>query len=265
MQKALKAHLARGLFLDRDIAKFREQVAQIQPLLSRQNRISASSLSEFDAATERVISDVFGEASEFSEAYAYAKLGEAASLVNLPEEAQEHGAQDLERESLQQRKGVLDSCISQLEKLRTVKTVTDFRVGHYVSTDLRSIGVDATLRDAARLLKKWNVSSLLVLNGTHYVGVVTDTDLSRKAMADGLDPSSTAVGVCMTKPLISIEHNDPVINAVDLMREHGIRHVAVTKDDMVIGVLSVSDVVRYYSETVPALRHLAGLTDNGSS
>ena len=265
MQKTTNSRLARGLFLDRDILKLRGQLEQMQPFLSRQNRISASSLSEFDAATEGVISAVFGEASDFSEAYEYAKLGEAASLVNLPEEAQEHGAQDVERESLQQRKRVLDSCITQLEKLRTVKIVSNPRVGDYISTDLRSVGMDATLQDAARLLQKWNVGSLLVLNGSRYVGVISDTDLSRKAMADALDPVGTTVGACMTRPLISLDHGEPMTNAADLMRAHGIRHVAVTKDGMVIGVLSVSDIVRYYSDTVPALRHLAGLTDTGAS
>ena len=264
MQKTMKGRLARGLFLDRDIVKLREQLAQIQRLLPLQHHLSAAALTEFDAATERVISDVFGEASDFSEAYEYAKLGEAASLVNLPEEAQEHGAQDVERESLQQRKRVLDSCISQLEELRTIRIASNPRVGDYISTDLRSIGMDATLQDAARLLQKWNVGSLLVLNGSRYVGVITDTDLSRKAMAEGFDAGGTAVAACMTKPLISMDHAESMTRAVDLMRAHGIRHVAVTKDGMVIGVLSISDIVRYYSETVPALRHLAGLTDNGS-
>jgi signal-transduction protein with cAMP-binding, CBS, and nucleotidyltransferase domain len=143
--------------------------------------------------------------------------------------------------------------------------MTDFRVGHYISTDLRSVGMDATLRDAARLLQKWNVGSLLVLNGKRYVGVITDTDLSRKAVAEGLDPSSTTVNSCITKPLINIDHSELITTAVALMKEHGIRHLAVTKEAMVIGVLSVSDIVRYYSDTVPALSHLAGLTENGSS
>jgi hypothetical protein len=56
-------------------------------------------LAELDIACEGVISQVFGESSEFMEAYEYAKLGEAASLVNLPEEAQENGAQDIEGEA----------------------------------------------------------------------------------------------------------------------------------------------------------------------
>ena len=67
MQKTIKSRLARGLFLDRDIARLREQLAQIQRLPSRQNRMSGAALTEFDAVTELAISEIFGEASDFAE------------------------------------------------------------------------------------------------------------------------------------------------------------------------------------------------------
>jgi hypothetical protein len=116
MQKAVNSRLARGLFLDRDIERFRQQLDRLAPWLGRHR--SASALEEFDLPAEQLISQVFGPASDLLEAYQYAKLGEAAGLVNLPEEAQENGAQDVHGESLQQRKRVLESCISQLEALR---------------------------------------------------------------------------------------------------------------------------------------------------
>ena len=108
--------LARGLFLERDIERLRRQLALFNGFLSRKK--SVTSLVDLDAACEETIGQVFGETSEFVEAYEYAKLGEAASLVNLPEEAQESGAQDIERESMQQRKQVLESCITALEGIR---------------------------------------------------------------------------------------------------------------------------------------------------
>ncbi|WP_447977381.1 CBS domain-containing protein [Candidatus Nitrospira bockiana] len=264
MQIRTKSRLARRLFLDRDIERFRQQLLHLQPLLVDRSPTRSGALAEFDLATERLISQVFGETSELLEAYEYAKLGEAASLVNLPEEAQEHGAHDVERESLQQRKRVLDSCISELEALRDFKARTHPRVADYMTATIRTIGIDATLREAAMLLEKWGVGSLLVTNGSRYVGIITDTDLSRKAVARGLDPSATSINTCMTKPVISVEQNEPITAAIGLMKEHGIRHLVVTKDGMVLGVLSVSDIVRYYSDVVPMLRTLAGLTENGS-
>jgi len=254
MQKRTTTRLARGLFLERDVERFREQLARFKPFQSR--RPPAASLEEFDLATDQLISEVFGEASEMVEAYQYAKLGEASSLVNLPEEAQESGAQDLDRESLQQRKRVLESCICELEACRSgvpgkpagnSKPAIGPRVADYMSSDLRSVHLDATIKEAARLLQKWKVGSLLVDDGLRYLGIITDTDLSRKAVARGLDPNATRVRICMSKPVITVEDSELLTDAVRLMRDKAIRHLAVTEDRTIIGVLSLSDVIRYYS------------------
>jgi len=254
MQKRTTTRLARGLFLERDVERLREQLSRLKPFFSR--RPPTASLEEFDLATDQLISEVFGEASEMVEAYQYAKLGEASSLVNLPEEAQESGAQDMDRESLQHRKRVLESCISELEACRpgvpgkaagNPKAVVGPRVADYMSSDLRSVHLDATIKEAARLLQKWKVGSLLVDDGLRYIGIITDTDLSRKAVARGLDPNATRVRICMSKPVITVEDSELLTDAVRLMRDKAIRHLAVTEDRTIIGVLSLSDVLRYYS------------------
>ena len=261
MQRSLKTRLARGLFVERDIERFRQQLARFQPLLSR--RSTAGSLEEFDLATERLIGRVFGEASELLEAYEYAKLGEAASLVNLPEEAQESGVHDIPREALHQRKRVLESCISELDAIRSYREGPNgsrglawARVADYMSHDVRSVHKDATIKEAGRLLQKWKVGSLLVDDDLRYIGIITDTDLSRKAVARGLDPLTTTVKACMSKPVVTIEDNEPITAAISLMKQKAIRHLAVTEDGTIIGILSVSDLLRAYSE-------LAGLTLEG--
>jgi len=258
MQKMMKTRLARGLFVDRDIERLRQQLARFQPLLSRRGTTGA--LEEFDLATERLIGRVFGEASELLEAYEYAKLGEAASLVNLPEEAQESGVHDIPREALHQRKRVLESCVSELEAIRASREEPNgsrglswARVADYMSHDVRSVHKDAVIKEAGRLLQKWKVGSLLVDDGLRYVGIITDTDLSRKAVARGLDPLTTSVKACMSKPVVTIESNEPITTAISLMKQKAIRHLAVTEDGTITGVLSVSDLLRAYAE-------LAGLT-----
>lgn len=261
MRNRFSTRLTRGLFLNRDIERLKQQLARFQPLLSR--RTTAQSLDEFDAATERLIGRVFGETSELLEAYEYAKLGEAASLGNMPEEAQESGARNVDRESLHQRKRILESGISELEGLLNSRPPTNARVADYMSDDIRSVHLGATLKEAGRLLQKWKVGSLLVDDGLRYVGIITDTDLSRKGVARGLDPTATTVKACMNKPIISIEDSEPLLAAVSLMKEKTIRHLAVTQDETIIGVLSVADILRYYSDLIPTLRDLAGLPAEG--
>jgi CBS domain-containing protein len=256
-----KTRLLRGLFVERDIQRLRQQLSRFQSFLSRR---PSGSLADFDVSTERLISRVFGETSELLEAYEYAKLGEAGGLVNLPEEAQEGGARNTERESLQQRQRVLESCISELESVRNPKA-TQKRVADYMSDTIRSVHMDVSLKEAGRLLQKWKVGSLLVDDGQRYIGIITDTDLSRKGVARGLDPSSTTVKSCMTRPIVSIEDSEDITAAVALMKAKGIRHLAITEDGTIIGILSVSDVLRYYADLIPTLRDLAGLSPEGVS
>ncbi len=255
MSKKVKAGFSRGLFVNRHIERFREQLTKFQPFLSP--RKAAVGLDDFDDAAERLISQVFGEASDELEAYQYAKVGEASSLVNLPEEAQESGAHDTDRESLQQRKRVLESCLSELEVKRDMLTtrygtggrsLEGLKVADYVSHDVRSIHRTATIKEAGRLLQKWKVGSLLVDDGSRYIGIITDTDLSRKAVARGLDPSTTTVTICMSKSVVTIEDTEPLTGALALMKQHGIRHLPVTEDRTITGVLSVSDLLRAFED-----------------
>ena len=116
MPKRTTTRMERGLFVDRNIDRINDLLTRFKPFLSR--RANLMKLTDFDAAAEQTLGEIFGEASDLLEAYEYAKVGEAAGLVNLPEEAQENGAQDIERESLQQRKRVLESAISELDSHR---------------------------------------------------------------------------------------------------------------------------------------------------
>lgn len=256
MPKKIKAGFARGVFVSRHIERFREQLEKFQSFMSR--RKATTSLEDFDETTERLISQVFGGASDELEAYQYAKVGEASSLANLPAEAQEVGAHDTDRENLQQRKRVIESCLSELQVKRDLLAMRHgmvaggalerMKVADYMSPDVRSIHRAATIKEAGRLLQKWKVGSLLVDDSSRYIGIITDTDLSRKAMSRGLDPNTTTVTACMTKSLVTLEDSEPITAAIALMKQHGIRHLPVTEDGTIIGVLSVSDVLRAYSD-----------------
>lgn len=239
-----------------DVERLRQLLTSFQPFLSR--RKTVASLDEFDAEAEELIGELFGETSELREVYQYAKTGEAAALLNMQEEAQEGGAQDTYRESLQQRKQALESCLVTLQTRgdSSKNPLADACVSDYMSHDVRSVHKDVPIKEAGRLLQKWKVGSLLVDDGSRYLGIITDTDLSRKAVAKGMDPNTTAVKSCMSKPVISIEDDEPLATAIALMKRKAIRHVAVTEDGTIIGVLSVSDILRAYAE-------LAGLSAEG--
>ena len=242
--------------LDRSIERMRKQLAEFATFLGRGT--PTRSLEEFDLETERLIEELLGQTSDLLHAYEYAELGEAAGLVNMTEEAPEDTSVDGQRQSLLQRGRVLESCVSELEarrsaepkKARARSTLTGPQIAEHMSTEVRSVSQETTLRKAAQLMQQWKLGSLLVTNSQSYVGVITDTALTRDVVARGLDPNTTPVNTCMRTPVVAIEGDRPIIDAVRMMKEHGTRHLAVTQDGAIIGVISVSNVLRYYSGVV---------------
>jgi signal-transduction protein with cAMP-binding, CBS, and nucleotidyltransferase domain len=91
------------------------------------------------------------------------------------------------------------------------------------------------------------IGSLLVLDAEDIVGIVTETDVVRKVIADGLPASSTSVGAVMHAPLIQIDIDETACDASRLMAEKRIRHLAVTEDNRVVGLLSLRDLVKMVS------------------
>ena len=249
---------ARRLSLDRNIERLRQQLANLAPFLGRKKEKPTVSLSEFDLETERLISEVLGETSELLEAYEYAQLGEASGLVNLTDEAPEGGGLDSDRQSLLQRSRVLESCIAELEARRAASSkkptsgtqaVIGPQVASHMSPEIRSVTVESSLREASQRMQELRVGSLMVSDDRFYVGFITDTDLAREVVARGIDPVTTKVKTLMKKP-VTIDGERPIIDAVRLMKEQGTRHLAVTDNGEIIGVLSVSNILRYYSGVV---------------
>jgi CBS domain-containing protein len=238
--------------LDEQIDRLRAQLGRLDPLLTPLT--SASTFVDFDAATEQLIAEAFGSTSDNLETYYYAQLGEAASMLNLQEDAPEGSHDDIGRESLRQRRRVLESCIWELEakraanaKKRTPVPQITTRVAEYMTREIRSIPANATLRDAGVRMEENKIACLFVGDQQRYVGTLTDAMLSRAVVVRGLDPAITPVKRCMDDAIVSIDNQEPMVEAVKLMKDRGVRHLAVTDGDAIVGVLSVSDLLRYYS------------------
>ena len=115
-----------------------------------------------------------------------------------------------------------------------------------MNREIRTIRPDATLSEAAGLMRNSRVGALLVLSEGAYLGVVSESDLVRKAMAVGLSPDQTPVRSIMSSPLITIEIDRSAHEASDLMSEKGIRHLVITQDGQIVGIISVRDLLRYF-------------------
>lgn len=102
---------------------------------------------------------------------------------------------------------------------------------------------DTDVRKAAQIMRDRNIGSLFVTRGQEIIGILTDTDLVRRSVATGADPAKTPVEQIMSAPIIMIEENKTLLDANDLMAREHLRHLGVSKDGKLVGMISVRDLV----------------------
>jgi signal-transduction protein with cAMP-binding, CBS, and nucleotidyltransferase domain len=114
-------------------------------------------------------------------------------------------------------------------------------------TTMETMARERTVLEAAQAMAEKRIGSLLLLAAGEMVGIVTETDLVRKVIAARLPASSTSVGAVMNYPLIQIDINRTVRDASRLMADERVRHLTVTEENKVVGLLSVRDLVKMVS------------------
>ncbi|MFJ8542633.1 CBS domain-containing protein [Streptomyces sp. NPDC093586] len=101
---------------------------------------------------------------------------------------------------------------------------------------------DASLVEAARLMRAQDIGDVVVADGQDVVGVLTDRDITVRAVADGIDPMAVSVRAVCTPDPLTVCPGDPVADAVTLMREHAVRRLPVVEDGLPVGVVSLGDL-----------------------
>ncbi len=114
-------------------------------------------------------------------------------------------------------------------------------------TKIETIAREQTVLEAAKTMAEKRIGSLLVQETGEMVGITTETDLVRKVLAARLPASSTKVGAVINAPLVRIDINRIIRDASRLMAEERIRHLAVTENGKIVGLLSVRDLVKMVS------------------
>lgn len=104
------------------------------------------------------------------------------------------------------------------------------------------VGPDRTLSDVAQLMNSSGVGVIAVVENDRIVGVVTDRDLVRRGLARGL-PLDSRVDSVMTAPVVTIEADAPLHDAVETFARHAIRRIAVVDHERFVGMISLDDLL----------------------
>jgi CBS domain-containing protein len=119
-------------------------------------------------------------------------------------------------------------------------------VSRIMTKSPKTIGPKTSVVSAAKAMRTARVGSLFVKKGKQLVGIVTDTDIVRRAVSTNKNLGKMTVERIMTTPICSIEGSQPVDDAQDMMGDLGVRHLAVTQGGAIVGVISVRDLLMHY-------------------
>jgi CBS domain-containing protein len=113
-----------------------------------------------------------------------------------------------------------------------------------MTTGAVTLEAGASLQAAAAAMRDSDVGSVVVMDHGEVAGIVTDRDLVVRAAADGFDMTATTLKTTSTDSVFTVAPDDPVEDALRLMREHAVRRIVVVDDDVPVGVLSIGDMAR---------------------
>ncbi|MBE0658367.1 MAG: CBS domain-containing protein [Bryobacteraceae bacterium] len=128
--------------------------------------------------------------------------------------------------------------------------------------DVYSIAPGASVLEAIQKMSERGVGALVVMEGETLAGIISERDYTRKVILQGRASRDTRVEEIMTSEVVTASPELTLEQAMRLVSERRVRHLPVTKDGKVIGVISIGDMVKtlisLQKETIEQLTHYIG-------
>jgi len=110
--------------------------------------------------------------------------------------------------------------------------------------DVWTVSPDATVHEAVDLMCQRNIGAVVVCSGDDVLGVFSERDCARRVMAHGRSSHTTKVSQVMSNDVRSVSLHDTVDHCMQQMTDKRVRHLPVLEDGVLVGMVSVGDVVK---------------------
>jgi len=122
-----------------------------------------------------------------------------------------------------------------------------------------TIEADSTLMGAVKLMNKHEIGCLVVTKSKKPIGILTERDLLKRVLAKSRDPEKTRVWEVMSAPLMFVDPNIDIEDAVRFMLKMGIKKLPIVKRGKLMGLVTLTDLVRFQPQVVSLLKKLSEL------
>jgi len=107
-----------------------------------------------------------------------------------------------------------------------------------------SVGKSNSVYETAKIMSEKGIGSIVVIDKGKPVGIATERDILQRVVAKGLDTSKVKMKDIMSKTLITVNGNMPIVNAIRVMEKNKVRHLLVVEKGKLVGIVTQRDLLR---------------------
>ncbi|MEM3696848.1 MAG: CBS domain-containing protein [Candidatus Bathyarchaeia archaeon] len=120
-----------------------------------------------------------------------------------------------------------------------------------------TIDENSTVKEAAEIMNKFEIGCLIAVRKGKAMGIITERDLLKRVVAEARDANKTKVKDVMSSPLVVVEPNMDLEEAVRLMFQMKIKKLPVVDGKRLVGLVSLTDIARFQPQVIKILKQLA--------
>ncbi len=115
-------------------------------------------------------------------------------------------------------------------------------VKEVMTKDLITLEPDASILDAAQLMKKFNVGTILITQNDKLTGILTDRDIVLRLIAENIDCQDAKLKDFMSQSPVSVSSNEDIQFVADMMAEHQIKRLPIIENNKPVGIVTLGDL-----------------------
>ncbi len=117
----------------------------------------------------------------------------------------------------------------------------------------RSIDASTSVVEAAQLMREGHIGSLPITADEQLVGMITDRDIAMRVVAEAADHTNTSVGDVSSRDLVTVEPDEDLDEALQLMARHQVRRLPVVEKGRLVGIVAQADIALSENEKTAKL------------
>ena len=145
------------------------------------------------------------------------------------------------------------------------KADVSLRVEDVMITEVITIDENASVKDAANIMNKYEIGSLIAVRKGKAIGIITERDLLKRVIVDAKNAKKTKVSEAMSSPLEVIAAGTDLEEAIRLMFQKKIKKLPVVDKKRLVGLVSLTDIARCQPALMKILKTFAAAQDTPKS